>query len=92
MAGIVAGSFSPGLVAARFVYSAVAAAAIGLAFGLVARYLMRWLPTATLQNGLSLLVPFVSYEVADRLDTGADPEAADAVLRRLDLRSLRNQR
>lgn len=67
VAGVVTGSFSAAAVGVGFVYAAGAAAVIGLAVGVVARYLLRWLPTATLQSGLSLLVPFVSYETAERL-------------------------
>jgi monovalent cation/hydrogen antiporter len=67
VAGVVTGSFSAVTVGVRFVYAAAAAAVIGLAVGVVTRYLLRWLPTATLQSGLSLLVPFVSYEAAERL-------------------------
>ncbi|GAA4199896.1 cation:proton antiporter [Actinocatenispora rupis] len=96
VAGVVTGSFSAVAVAGRFVYSAVAATAIGLLVGVVTRYLLRWLPTATLQSGLSLLVPFVSYVAADRLEAsgvlavlatgfylghyGADPDDAEGRL------------
>lgn len=93
VAGAVTGSFSVAVAAFRFVYAVVGAIAIGLLIGVLARYLMRWLPTAMLQSGLSLLVPFVSYVAADRLQAsgvlsvlaagfylghyGADPDDAD---------------
>ncbi|MEU4223103.1 Na+/H+ antiporter [Nonomuraea sp. NPDC026600] len=50
----------------EFVLSAVVAVAVGLALGWLAGRLMAVLGDATLQVGLSLLVPFVSYALADR--------------------------
>jgi Na+/H+ antiporter len=50
----------------EFVLSAVVAVAVGFGLGWVAGRLMELLGDATLQVGLSLLVPFVSYALADR--------------------------
>ncbi|MEV1242939.1 Na+/H+ antiporter [Nonomuraea sp. NPDC049750] len=50
----------------EFVLSAVVAVAVGLGLGWLAGRLMALLGDATLQVGLSLLVPFVSYAVADK--------------------------
>lgn len=66
VAAVVSGSFSwPGALG-EFVLSAVVAVAVGLALGWAANRLMgRLRDDATLQIGLTLLVPFVSYVLAE---------------------------
>ncbi|MGA5129131.1 Na+/H+ antiporter [Streptomyces olivoreticuli] len=65
IAAAVSGSFSiPGALG-EFVLSAVVAVAVGLALGWAAKRLMDLLGDATLQIGLTLLVPFVSYVLAE---------------------------
>ncbi|MGW4407648.1 Na+/H+ antiporter [Nonomuraea sp. NPDC004702] len=67
VAAVVTGVFSwPGALG-EFVLSAVVAVAAGFALGWAAGKLMALLGDATLQVGLSLVVPFVSYAVADEL-------------------------
>ncbi|MDJ0385122.1 Na+/H+ antiporter [Streptomyces sp. G-G2] len=67
IAAAVSGSFSwPGALG-EFVLSAVVAVAVGLALGWAANRLMGLLGDATLQIGLTLLVPFVAYVVAEEL-------------------------
>ncbi|MEV0612374.1 Na+/H+ antiporter [Nonomuraea sp. NPDC050404] len=67
IAAVVTGSFSwPGALG-EFVLSAVVAVLVGLAMGWLGGRLMGWLGDATLQVGLSLVVPFVSYALADEL-------------------------
>ncbi|MEW9550837.1 Na+/H+ antiporter [Nonomuraea sp. NPDC050783] len=63
----VTGVFSwPGALA-EFALSAVVAVLVGLGLGWLSGRLMDLLGDATLQVGLSLLVPFVSYALADEL-------------------------
>ncbi|MYT27853.1 Na+/H+ antiporter [Streptomyces sp. MspMP-M5] len=65
LAAVVSGSFSvPGAVGS-LVLSAVVAIAVGLALGWVTNQLMGRLGDPTLQIGLTLLVPFVSYVLAE---------------------------
>ncbi|NLU67615.1 Na+/H+ antiporter [Streptomyces sp. HNM0574] len=67
VAAAVTGSFSfPGAVG-QLVLSAVVAVAVGLALGWGANKLATVLGDATLQTGLSLLVPFASYVLAEEL-------------------------
>ncbi len=67
IAAAVSGTFSwPGAVGA-FVLSAVVAVLVGLALGWISNKLMSVLGDATLQIGLTLLVPFVSYVLAEEL-------------------------
>ncbi|NUT43200.1 MAG: sodium:proton antiporter, partial [Thermoactinospora sp.] len=67
IAAVVTGSFSwPGAFG-EFVLSAVVAVVAGFALGWAGGKLMALLGDATLQVGLTLLVPFVSYAVADEL-------------------------
>ncbi|MEV1174655.1 Na+/H+ antiporter [Nonomuraea sp. NPDC049784] len=67
IAAVVTGSFSwPGALA-EFVLSAVVAVLVGLALGWLGGKLMALLGDAMLQVGLSLLVPFASYALADAL-------------------------
>ncbi|MEV4474106.1 Na+/H+ antiporter [Nonomuraea salmonea] len=67
IAAVVTGTFSwPGALT-EFVLSAVVAVIVGLALGWLGGRLMAWLGDATLQVGVSLLVPFVSYALADQL-------------------------
>jgi CPA1 family monovalent cation:H+ antiporter len=67
VAAVVTGVFSwPGALS-EFVLSAVVAVLAGFALGWAGGKLMNLLGDATLQVGLSLLVPFVSYAVADEL-------------------------
>ncbi|MEU9003512.1 Na+/H+ antiporter [Streptomyces sp. NPDC059982] len=63
----VSGSFSWPDALRELVLSAVVAVAVGLALGWATRALMSRLGDATLQIGLTLLVPFVSYVVAEEL-------------------------
>ncbi|MFJ3923712.1 Na+/H+ antiporter [Streptomyces sp. NPDC090022] len=67
VAAAVSGSFSwPGALGA-FVLSAVVAVAVGLGLGWLTNRLMGRLGDATLQIGLTLLVPFVAYVLAEEL-------------------------
>ncbi|OAH14435.1 Na+/H+ antiporter [Streptomyces jeddahensis] len=63
----VSGSFSLPHAALELVLSAVVAVVVGLALGWAANKLMGLLGDATLQVGLTLLVPFVSYVLAEEL-------------------------
>ncbi|MFD0271429.1 Na+/H+ antiporter [Streptomyces sp. NPDC127106] len=65
VAAVVSGSFSWPDAVGEFVLSAVVAVAVGLALGWAANALMGRLGDATLQIGLTLLVPFVAYVVAE---------------------------
>ncbi|APU39899.1 MULTISPECIES: Na+/H+ antiporter [unclassified Streptomyces] len=67
IAAAVSGSFSWPDALAEFVLSAVVAVAVGLALGWTTHRLMGRLGDATLQIGLTLLVPFVSYVLAEEL-------------------------
>ncbi|WP_043263936.1 Na+/H+ antiporter [Streptomyces sp. CT34] len=65
LAAVLSGTFSvPGAVGS-LVLSAVVATAVGLALGWVANKLMGLLGDPTLQIGLTLLVPFVAYVLAE---------------------------
>ncbi|MFE9247542.1 Na+/H+ antiporter [Streptomyces sp. NPDC007088] len=63
----VGGSFSLPSAIGLFFLSAVVAVAVGLALGWIASKLMDLLGDATLQTGLTLLVPFISYVLAEEL-------------------------
>ncbi|MDN3020861.1 Na+/H+ antiporter [Streptomyces sp. S.PB5] len=63
----VSGSFTVGEAAVELVLSAVVAVAMGLALGWGANRLMDLLDDATLQIGLTLLVPYASYVLAEEL-------------------------
>ncbi|MFF2654667.1 Na+/H+ antiporter [Streptomyces sp. NPDC058045] len=65
IAAAVSGSFSASHAALELVLSAVVAVAVGLALGWAAKKLMELLGDATLQIGLTLLVPFASYVLAE---------------------------
>ncbi|WP_327684740.1 Na+/H+ antiporter [Streptomyces sp. NBC_00467] len=67
IAAAVTGTFSWPEAAGELVLSAVVAVAVGLALGWLSNKLMSYLGDATLQIGLSLLVPFVSYVLAEEL-------------------------
>jgi CPA1 family monovalent cation:H+ antiporter len=67
IAAAVSGEFSPWRAGLDLVLSAVVAVAVGLALGWGANKLMDLLGDATLQIGLTLLVPYVSYVVAEEL-------------------------
>ncbi|GAB2836362.1 Na+/H+ antiporter [Streptomyces daliensis] len=67
IAAAVTGSFSWPGAAGELVLSAVVAVAVGLALGWAANKLAVYLGDATLQTGLSLLVPFASYVLAEEL-------------------------
>ncbi|MDV9176726.1 sodium:proton antiporter, partial [Streptomyces sp. W16] len=67
IAAAVSGSFDFWRAGLDFVLSAVVAVAIGLALGWAANKLMSLLDDATLQIGLTLLVPYASYVLADEL-------------------------
>ncbi|MER8043297.1 Na+/H+ antiporter [Streptomyces sp. NPDC094032] len=64
---VVSGSFSWPEALGELVLSAVVAVAVGLALGWAANKLMGLLGEAPLQTGLTLLVPFVSYVLAEEL-------------------------
>ncbi|QKW05980.1 Na+/H+ antiporter [Streptomyces sp. NA04227] len=63
----VSGSFSLGEAALDLVLSAVVALVIGLALGWASGQVMARLDDSTLQVGLSVLVPYASYIVAEEL-------------------------
>ncbi|UNO42597.1 Na+/H+ antiporter [Streptomyces sp. MST-110588] len=65
LAAAVSGSFSAPSAAVALVLSAVVAIAVGLVLGWAANRLMGLLGDPTLQIGLTLLVPFVAYVVAE---------------------------
>ncbi|NBE53016.1 Na+/H+ antiporter [Streptomyces boluensis] len=67
IAAAVSGSFSLPEAALELVLSAVVALAVGLGIGWAANKLMGFLGDATLQVGLTLLVPFVAYVLAEEL-------------------------
>lgn len=67
VAAALSGSFSVPRAALELVLSAVVALAVGLALGWGANKLMGVVGDATLQIGLSLLVPFASYAIAEEL-------------------------
>ncbi|GAA2724831.1 MULTISPECIES: Na+/H+ antiporter [Streptomyces] len=67
IAAAVSGTFSVPQAIGALVLSAVVAVAVGLGLGWAARRLMTVLGDATLQIGLTLLVPFVSYVLAEEL-------------------------
>ncbi|WP_406257287.1 Na+/H+ antiporter [Streptomyces nigra] len=67
IAAAVSGSFSPWQAGLDLVLSAVVALAVGLALGWGAYKLMDLLGDPTLQIGLSLLVPYASYVMAEEL-------------------------
>ncbi|MFF0158372.1 Na+/H+ antiporter [Streptomyces sp. NPDC005263] len=65
IAAAISGSFSPWKAGLDLVLSAVVAVAVGLALGWGANKLMDLLDDATLQIGLTLLVPYASYVLAE---------------------------
>ena len=67
VAAAVTGSFSVQGAVGELVLSGVVAVAVGLALGWAANKLAGYLGDATLQTGLSLLVPFASYVLAEEL-------------------------
>ncbi|MBZ3903122.1 MULTISPECIES: Na+/H+ antiporter [Streptomyces] len=67
IAAVVSGSFSWPEAALQLVLSAVVAVAVGFALGWAANKLMDFLEDATLQIGLTLLVPYASYVMAEEL-------------------------
>ncbi|MEU2332309.1 Na+/H+ antiporter [Streptomyces sp. NPDC013172] len=67
IAAVISGTFSPWRAGLDFLLSAVVAVAVGLALGWGANKLMDVLGDPTLQIGLTLLVPYVSYVVAEEL-------------------------
>jgi CPA1 family monovalent cation:H+ antiporter len=67
IAAAVSGTFSPWKAGLDLVLSAVVAVAVGLALGWGANKLMELLGDATLQIGLTLLVPYASYVMAEEL-------------------------
>lgn len=74
IAAAVSGTFSPWRAGLDLVLSAVVAVAIGLALGWAANKLMSLLGDATLQIGMTLLVPFASYVLAEELHgSGCSP-------------------
>jgi CPA1 family monovalent cation:H+ antiporter len=67
IAAAVSGTFSWPVAAGELLLSGVVAVAVGLGLGWLSNRLMGLLGDATLQIGLSLMVPFVSYVLADQL-------------------------
>ncbi|MFG2948649.1 Na+/H+ antiporter [Streptomyces adustus] len=67
IAAVVGGTFSPWKAGLDLVLSAVVAVAVGLVLGWVANRLMDLLEDPTLQIGLTLLVPYASYVLAEEL-------------------------
>jgi len=67
IAAAVSGSFHVGEAAFELVLSAVVAVVMGVALGWGANKLMDLLDDATLQIGLTLLVPYASYVLAEEL-------------------------
>ncbi|GAB2839328.1 Na+/H+ antiporter [Streptomyces deserti] len=67
IAAAVSGTFSPWRAGLDLVLSAVVAVVVGLALGWGANKLMDLLGDATLQIGLTLLVPYASYVLAEEL-------------------------
>ena len=67
IAAAVSGTFSWPRAALQLVLSAVVAVAVGVALGWAANKLMDFLEDATLQIGLTLLVPYASYVMAEEL-------------------------
>ncbi|MFJ2824159.1 Na+/H+ antiporter [Streptomyces toxytricini] len=67
VAAAVSGSFSWPEALGEFVLSAVVAVAVGLGLGWASNALMGRLDDATLRIGLTLLVPFVAYVLAEEL-------------------------
>ncbi|MDJ1135317.1 Na+/H+ antiporter [Streptomyces iconiensis] len=67
IAAAVTGTFSLPVAAGELVLSGVVAVAVGLALGWGASKLLGYLGDATLQTGLTLLVPFASYVLAEEL-------------------------
>ncbi|MGC0341479.1 Na+/H+ antiporter [Streptomyces sp. SLBN-8D4] len=67
VAAAVSGSFTAGEAVFELVLSAVVAVAVGLALGWGANKLMDLLGDATLQIGLTVLVPYASYVLAEEL-------------------------
>ncbi|MER6182233.1 Na+/H+ antiporter [Streptomyces sp. NPDC001652] len=67
IAAAVSGTFSPWRAGLDLVLSAVVAVAVGLGLGWGANKLMAVLDDATLQIGLTLLVPYASYVMAEEL-------------------------
>ncbi|MEU7294734.1 Na+/H+ antiporter [Streptomyces exfoliatus] len=67
IAAVVSGSFSWPEAVGALVLSAVVAMVVGLGLGWLSNKLIGLLGDATLQTGLTLLVPFVSYVLAEEL-------------------------
>ncbi|CAL9601003.1 Na+/H+ antiporter [Streptomyces sp. NPDC090994] len=67
IAAAVGGTFSPWSAGFDLVLSAVVAVAVGLALGWAANKVLGLLGDATLQIGLTLLVPYASYVLAEEL-------------------------
>lgn len=67
IAAMVSGTFSWPSAVGQLVLSAVVAVIVGLVLGWLTNKLMGLLGDATLQTGLTLLVPFVSYVLAEEL-------------------------
>jgi monovalent cation/hydrogen antiporter len=65
IAATVSGQYSRGTAVRDFALSAIVALAVGVAIGWFGSRTMRLLNDATLRVGMSLLVPFASYAVAD---------------------------
>lgn len=74
IAAAVSGTFSPWRAGLDLVLSAVVALVIGVALGWAANRLMTLVGDATLQIGLTLLVPYAAYVLAEELHgSGCSP-------------------
>lgn len=62
---------TPGSIALAFVREAPVGIGIGLALGLLTNFLREQLDDTTLEAAISLLVPYLTYELADRLGGSA---------------------
>jgi Na+/H+ antiporter len=68
VAAAVAGTFSPGLAAARLVFAATVGLAVGVVFGVGILWVFgKVAQTPLSQNALTLIIPFATYVAADRL-------------------------
>jgi CPA1 family monovalent cation:H+ antiporter len=67
IAAVVSGTFSLPRAALELVLSAIVALVVGVGLGWVANKLLNLLGDATLQVGLTLLVPYASYVLAEEL-------------------------
>ncbi|WP_344875636.1 sodium:proton antiporter [Allokutzneria multivorans] len=67
VAAAITGSYSPWTGLLRFAYSAPAAVALGLALGWLARWTLARIGEPTARSGLTLVIPFAAYLLAEEL-------------------------